>query len=396
MPYYNQYNWGDALSQIGQSLSQYAQVRDQREIDKIKFRYGDNIEAWRQEAIKNPHGEDGKWYKKYIGDPMKPLPEDPKVAQQRQMADQQDQFYRNIINDPNIPDEQKRQIQIMRNAHLAGFSPSVVEPIIRAMTTPKQAPLTRAQEVELYGKIGEMNPQSTPQSRQNVIKYVQTGETPSRISLESTPGNTSGIVGAMQKGGTAGLVGELQKSLAPSSIPEMMGELGVTKQQITEKQKAEELALKKKKFEQSQKNFDERMTQTKKNYQLALKSLNELVAYRGRTENRAEGSARRLEASAVAQKNATLLSGYRSLLVAAEREKSNALSQDDMDKAQTKIDQYNGEIMKIMAEIEAAKQQLKSGQTTPAPNPAPAPTGTPTPAPAKSSWADQMKQGAKQ
>lgn len=364
------------ISMLGRSLQQIRSQKEEEDLRRLKNYYGDNIEAFRQDALKDE--KVGAQYRKYVGDPSRPLPEDPKAAQQRQALAAVDKW-RNQLDPAG---------QAALDAYLATGSSELSTYLGGRMPKPPEAPAQK-DIIARQDKLAELYPNSTPLQRAELAQAQVTGTNPWQTT--TTPGQVNPNLPFSAL--SPPVYDYSTQQISPSTYEAKMGE---TKPQIMQRKQAEEMKLKQQKFEQSQKNFDERMTQTKKNYQLALKSLNELVAYRGRTENRAEGSARRLEASAVAQKNATLLSGYRSLLVAAEREKSNALSQDDMDKAQTKIDQYNGEIMKIMAEIEAAKQQLKSGQTTPAPNPAPAPTGTPTPAPAKSSWADQMKQGAKQ
>lgn len=69
------------ISMLGRSLQQIRSQKEEEDLRRLKNYYGDNIEAFRQDALKDE--KVGAQYRKYVGDPRRPLPEDPKMAQQR-------------------------------------------------------------------------------------------------------------------------------------------------------------------------------------------------------------------------------------------------------------------------------------------------------------------------
>lgn len=231
MPY-QQYGWGDALAAWGNTLSRWGQRKEEEAVSRLKNRYGTNVEAWRQDAIKDPKSEEAKYYKKFVGDPSQPLPEDPQMEQQRAMRQQQEAWL-GTLN----PEQQK-----IARGLLFNVPAGILEPLLRQMGQGQQGAVSPEERLKTIGVVMDRWPTAKPKAVTQMTDYGITGQTPAKINLETTPGNTAGIMGGLQRGGTAGMIGEMQKQYIPSSESELLGEMGQTKQQI----KMEDLAAKRK------------------------------------------------------------------------------------------------------------------------------------------------------
>jgi len=176
MPYYpQQYGWGEALAQWGNTLSRWGQRKEEEAMNRLKNRYGNNVEAWRQDALKNPQGEEAKYYKKFVGDPSQNLPEDPQMAQQREIMKQQAAVWEAMMNDPNIPEETKQTMRVARGLQAAGIGATGMEPILRGIGKKNIDP---AKEQELDYKIDQQYPNATALQKEEYKNTLKTGENP--------------------------------------------------------------------------------------------------------------------------------------------------------------------------------------------------------------------------